>query len=121
MCILGGLVLSAVGAANFDDIYTLAHRSEVVTGTVVDKRTGLRGPTEIGIKFITRSGETVVADTWRVDHEPNIGDQIQVEYDPLEPTLIQGADWGHDYWLTLIFFGVAAVVVAGGVVSSFED
>jgi hypothetical protein len=121
MCILCGVTLSAVGAAYFDDIYTLAHRSEVVTGTVIDKRTGWRGPTEIGIKFITRSGETVVADTWRFDHEPNVGDQIQVEYDPHEPTLIQGADWGHDYWLTLIFFGGAGVVVVGGVVSSFED
>jgi hypothetical protein len=121
MCILCGVILSAVGAAYFDDIYTLAHRSEVVKGTVIGKRIGWRRPTEIEIKFITRSGETVVAGTWHFDHEPNVGDQIQVEYDPHEPTLIQGADWGHNYWLPLIFFGGAGVVVVGGVVSSFED
>jgi hypothetical protein len=82
MGLVAGVVLSGVVVVNYDEIYTLAHRSEIVTGTVIDKQTSLRGPTTIVVKFITRSGQTVIGETWRVDHEPERGDQIQVEYDP---------------------------------------
>lgn len=116
---LGAVLLSAVGAATFDDIYTLAHRSEIVTGTVVKKDASLRRPTDVTVRFITRAGQTVVADTSRIDHEPNVGDQIQIEYDPEEPSRMQGADWGHNYWLALSAFAPAALLLTVGVLDAF--
>jgi hypothetical protein len=121
MCVVAGVVLSVVGTVTFTEVYTLAHRSEVVTGTVIDKQSSLRRPRPtITVKFVTRSGRTVVGETWRFETEPEVGDRIPVEDDPQDPTVMQAADWGHDYWLELIFFGAAALVVALGVVNSFK-
>jgi hypothetical protein len=33
---------------------------------------------------------------------------------------MQAADWGHNYWLAMIFFAGAALVVTLGVWFSFE-
>ncbi|MFC5265445.1 DUF3592 domain-containing protein [Kribbella qitaiheensis] len=121
MCIVAGILLIAFGVIELDEAQTLADRSEVATGTVLERRSSApRANTTFVVKFVTHSGRTVVGETWRVVENPKVGDQIQIEYDPDDPTLVQGADWGHNSWWTLIYFGSAALVVALGVAYSFE-
>jgi Protein of unknown function (DUF3592) len=108
------IILLGVGYAEAEDTYVLQHRGVVATGTVLHKNVPLKGSTSITVRFVTAAGKTVKADTSNfLDAE--VGQTIQVVYDPADPTRMQAADWGFDYWLPGIMFGGALAMVAAAI------
>ena len=105
------IILLGVCYAAAEDTYVLQHRGVVATGTVLHKNVPLKGSTSITVRFVTASGKTVKADTSNfVDAE--VGQTIQVVYDPADPNRMQAADWGFDYWLPAIFGGGVLAMLA---------
>ena len=106
-CLVAACVFTAIGYFQIHDLYLLQHRGEVVSGTVLHESDG-RTP-YITVRYRTRAGETVTSDTSNYE-DADPGDTIQVVYDPLDPTRMQAADWGFDYWIPGGILGVFVLV-----------
>jgi hypothetical protein len=84
-----------------------------VTATVLDQTWGKHQ--HITVRYTTRTGQEITEDTSNYD-EAKVGQTIQVVYDRQEPTRMQAADYGFDYWLpTVMFGGVVALFVGLGI------
>jgi hypothetical protein len=105
--LVAAVVTAYVGYLMVSDLYLLDHRGEVVDAIVLDKRPERGGP-RIDVRYVTLTGETITNDTTNfLDAE--VGQTIQVVYDPENPHRMQSADYGFDYWMSAVFFGGAAV------------
>lgn len=113
MCLVAAVIMGFVGYLILSDLYLLEHRGEVVSATVLDKYSD-GGGSRIEVRFVTRTGETVLGDTTNyVDAE--VGETIQIVYDRENPGRMQAADYGFDYWLPGgIFGGVAVFFIVWG-------
>ncbi|MEU4608471.1 DUF3592 domain-containing protein [Kribbella sp. NPDC023972] len=120
MCAVAAVLLAGAGYAEVEDMYWLQRRGEVVTATVVDEYSSGRSGERIDVRFVTRDGRTVETDTSNyLDAEA--GTTIQVIYDPVEPTRLQAADYGFDYWLPGVFFGSGSLLMLTIAVFRFRD
>ena len=107
MSLVAAVIFSGIGYAEISDLYLLKHRGEVVSATVLDESGGRNS--HITVRYLTRAGQTVTGDTSNY-FDGDVGETIQVVYDPEEPDRMQAADWGFDYWMPGVIFGIAIVV-----------
>lgn len=79
------------------DIYRLASRGVVAQATMIEEHTSGRDHW-IEMEFTTRTGEQIRGQTsnYRDGDRTNLFDVV---YDPDDPSRVQAADWGFDYWL----------------------
>ncbi|GAB2683773.1 DUF3592 domain-containing protein [Kribbella swartbergensis] len=110
MCVVAAVVLAGVGYSEIEDLYLLQRRGVVVEAKVVDEYQAGRSAERIDVRFVTRDGLTVETSTSNY-LEAETGKTIQVVYDPAEPTRLQAADYGFDYWLPGVFFGGSSLVM----------
>src|SRR5436190_1067526 len=113
MCLVAAAIFSGLGYHEAHNLYLLKHRGEVVSATVLEESGG-KSP-HITVRYVTRSGETVTEDTSNYE-DADPGETIQVVYDPEDPSRMQAADWGFDYWFPGILGLVAAVFLVVGIV-----
>ncbi|MGZ0148437.1 DUF3592 domain-containing protein [Kribbella sp. WER1] len=104
--LLAALVFTAIAYFQVHDTYLLKQRGEQVSGLVVHVHDG-RSP-YITVRYRTLGGDTITSDTSRYD-AADPGETIDVVYDRKEPTRVQAADYGFDYWMA----GVLAVIALG--------
>ncbi|MFI7064632.1 DUF3592 domain-containing protein [Kribbella sp. NPDC050124] len=110
MCLVAAVAVAGFGYGELEDLYWLQHRGEVVQATVLDEY-GFR-TARIEVRFVTRAGETVTGETANyVDAE--VGRTIDVVYDREDPSRMQAADWGFDYWIPAAIFGAGTVLFLG--------
>jgi hypothetical protein len=117
-CLVAAIILAGVGYAEVEDTYLLQHRGVVVTGTVLRKNVPFRGSTSITVRFATATGKTVKADTSNFENA-EVGQTIQVVYDPVDPTRMQAVDWGFDYWIPATLFGGGALIMVAAAIFQF--
>ena len=118
MCFVAAVVLGVIGTVEQVDTYLLDQRGVVVTATVLDKYEGRSK--SIDVRYLTATGTTVENDTAKfLDAE--IGDQIQVIYDPENPDRMQAVDWGFDYLIGCIWLVGALFLVFAGITMFWYD
>lgn len=117
MFVFVAVMMAGVGYSEIADNLALERRGEVVVATVLHKETAPRSGEPIDIRFVTKDGQTVETTTENYS-EAEVGQRIQVVYDPMKPTRVQSADLEYDYREPAIVFGGGAV--AGLVVSLFR-
>ncbi|MEV0289716.1 MULTISPECIES: DUF3592 domain-containing protein [unclassified Kribbella] len=104
------VLMAGVGYSEIQDELALERRGEVVTATVLHKETAPRSGEPIDIRFVTKDGETVETTTENYS-AAEVGQRIQVVYDPMKPTRVQSADLGYEYQSSVVVFGGGAVAI----------
>ena len=108
MFVFVAVMLAGVGYSEIADNLALERRGEVSAATVLHKDTAPRSGEPIDIRFVTKGGEIVETTTENYS-VAEVGQRIQVVYDPMKPTRVQSADLGYDYQSTAIVFGGGAL------------
>jgi hypothetical protein len=97
----------------------LADYGVTTTGTVTD-----RDFTDtLTVEFTTDDGEAAVAEVvWFSSPIPRVGDEVEITYDPWDPTSASEADGGVSDFIVAAIFGflgvLALAVVAGALVGA---
>lgn len=107
MCLVAAVVLIVIAYYELEDMYLLQHRGQVVSATVLEESGG-KHP-RITVRYTTVAGEVVTGDTSNYV-DADAGQTIQVVYDPERPSRMQAADWGFDYWIPCVMFGLVIVL-----------
>jgi hypothetical protein len=101
------VMLAGVGYAEAQDSYLLQRRGQVVNATVVHETHDDRAGSQVQVRFVTREGRTVKGET-ETDQTVEVGQTVQVVYDPHDPARMQAADEDLDYRTSIIVFGGGA-------------
>ncbi|GAA1557235.1 hypothetical protein GCM10009789_08220 [Kribbella sancticallisti] len=56
----------------------------------------------IEVRYATKTGETIEAGTGKY-FDAEVGQEIQIVYDPQDPYRLKVADWGSGYWMSAIW------------------
>lgn len=82
-----GLVFAVSGVVGIYHSLRFKRRGERVTGTVVEHRPGGHGTWYPTVLFRTLDGQVIRTETrWASNGGPALGQQVQVVYDPLDPS-----------------------------------
>ena len=84
------------------------------SGTVTDVTTGRSSSVEA--EYRTRDGRSMRESTVNFTGAYEIGDPIDVVYDPLHPERMEAADWGADHGTSYVLGSMAGVATAVAVV-----
>lgn len=114
--LLASGLLAVGGVAAGWDTYCLDQRGVVVDATVVGERTGKKA--RIDVRYVTRGGETIEKRVANL-RAAEVGDDIQVLYDPQNPRRMQPTDWGLSYNRVALWFAGAIGFGAAGVLCAF--
>ncbi|MFI6675519.1 DUF3592 domain-containing protein [Kribbella sp. NPDC050470] len=106
MSLVAAVVLAVVCYAELEDLYWLQRRGEVVSAAVLDESGGRT--TRIEVRYVTLAGEVVTGETSNYE-DAEVGGTIDVVYDRVDPSRMQAAAWGFDYWFPGVFLGGASV------------
>lgn len=91
---LACLGFSGAGVLQAHDLRVLASRGELADAQVIDVHDGKDA--YITVRFVTGTGAEIEGETSNfVDRD--LGDRIQVLYDPADPYRFQDQAWGIDY------------------------
>lgn len=93
----GAVGFLAAGGWQAYDVYRLSTRGVVVHATMIEEHDSGRDHW-IEMEYTNRTGALVHGETsnFRDADRTNLFDVV---YDPDDPTRVQAADWGFDYWL----------------------
>lgn len=87
------LLIGAVDAWNKTE--NILERGVLVTGEVSDVSYGRTSSVEV--RYRAQDGRAIVQDTVNFVGDYDIGDPIDVIYDPIHPRRMEAADWGTDH------------------------
>lgn len=114
-----GFGLAAAG--QYDDNRALIEDGVHVRATVVDAAGPLERTQWLALRFALPTGQIVVApriQDMRFDRRPDVGDQVDVVYDPDQPDrVVAAAATGPDPVPPYLLGGFAALFAVGGVAS----
>ena len=88
------LLIGAVDAWNKTE--NILERGVLVTGEVSDVSYG-RTP-KVEVSYRAQDGQAIVQNTVNVVGDYDVGDPIDVIYDPVHPRRMEAADWGTDHF-----------------------
>jgi hypothetical protein len=107
--IIAVLSMAFVGVVLYADFILLSYRGKIVPAAVLDEwGTKTRSGPTIEVRYVTRGGQTVVDTTSNFKGSVNVGDQIDVVYDPKNPQRMQAADYGFDHFSPAVWLIGAA-------------
>jgi Protein of unknown function (DUF3592) len=112
------VALAGTGYAEIDDNHALQRRGVVTTATVLSKENDPRAGAEIKLRFLRQDGRPIEVTTENYQ-EADVGQTIQVVYDPMDPARVQATDWGYDDRTPLLVFGGGSLVALGIGLSRF--
>src|SRR5262245_55336378 len=103
-------MLAGVGYAEIDDNHALEQRGVVTSAAVVHKDDDARAGSSIKIRFRAQAGRTaeVAID---VQGDAEVGQTLEVVYDPTDPTRVHPTDQGYDDRTPLLVFGGASLAM----------
>jgi hypothetical protein len=115
--VVGAVFFAVIGVMQLRDIYFLEHRGEVATGKVLEVSSG-KSP-KATVQYVTSAGQAVEDGTHNFDRA-EVGQGLDVVYDPRKPHRMQAADYGFSYWeagipfIGTLLFGFAALMAFWG-------
>ncbi|MEV6288735.1 DUF3592 domain-containing protein [Kribbella sp. NPDC051770] len=110
-CLLGALVLLGIGANAAVELARLDGRGVRVTATVVQEPPPGRGQRSFEARYATADGQEITTAIGRYDTAPKTGDQVEIVYDPGEPTVAKAVDAWETPWVPAIAYVAGAVLL----------
>ncbi|GAA1515852.1 DUF3592 domain-containing protein [Kribbella lupini] len=111
-CLVAAVVALGIGANAVVELARLDARGVRVTATVLDVPSPLsRGPGSFTAEYAIAGGERITTEISRYDVLPEIGGQVEIVYDPAEPTVAKTADAWVSPWEPGIAYGLGAGVL----------
>jgi hypothetical protein len=111
-CLVGAVIALGVGANAVVELARLDARGVRVTAKVLDAPSPLsRGRGSFTAEYAIAGGDRITTEISRYDVLPEIGGQVEIVYDPAEPTVARTVDAWLTPWEPGIAYGLGAVVL----------